>query len=364
MDTRPRTDTRSHSTQPVPQAGCAAGMKNTRSLLGLADLSGAQLQRLLWRARELSPVAIGKSSAIDLLGGRTVATAFFEPSTRTRLSFTLAAQRLGAAVIDLAASRSSISKGESMVDTARTLEAMGVDAIVMRTTQAGAAHLVSRSVSCPVVNAGDGKHAHPTQGLLDIAALAQATDRFDSLDLAGLCVAIVGDIVSSRVARSAIAGMTALGAKVTLVGPAHLVPASMTTLAREPGTVTIERTLEAVLEEADAIMLLRIQFERHAGNPARASQRTAPIQSAGVHAAGPIASIRHYRDACALTRARAARMKPGAVLMHPGPVNRGLEIDSELVDDPRSLIASQVAWGLAVRAAALEACMHLLIHLA
>ncbi len=330
-----------NTTSDTPSASCASAATTVRldHVLDLDTLDVSTIRALLWRARSLQAVALGNEPPGDVLAGKTIATAFFEPSTRTRLSFTLAAERLGARVIDLAAAASSLSKGESILDTARTLVAMGVDAIVMRTQQAGAPHMVSRCLDCAIINAGDGQHAHPTQSLLDIAALASATERFDSLDLSYLHIAIVGDIAHSRVVRSAIAGMTALGAHITLVGPPSLVPAAMTALARSPGTVTIEYTIDAVLDRADVIMCLRIQFER-----------------AGSGKAGLIASVAQYRQLYALTTQRAAAMKAQSWIMHPGPANAGLEIDSQLLVGPRSLISSQVSWGLAVRAAVLEAC--------
>lgn len=309
-------------------------------VLDIDSLDVSTIRSLLWRARSLYAVALGTEPPSDALAGKTVATAFFEPSTRTRLSFTLAAERLGARVIDLSAAASSLSKGESILDTTRTLVAMGVDAIVMRTQQAGSPHMVSGSLDCSIINAGDGQHAHPTQSLLDIATLASATARFDNLDLSGLHIAIVGDIVHSRVARSAIASMTALGAHITLVGPPSLVPAAMTGLARSPGTVTIEYAIDAVLSRADVIMCLRIQFERAGSGKAR-----------------PITSVAQYRQLYALTTQRAAAMKAESWIMHPGPANAGLEIDSQVLTHPRSLISSQVSWGLAARAAVLEACI-------
>jgi aspartate carbamoyltransferase catalytic subunit len=322
-----------------------------RSLLGLTETSAARIRRLLSRAAELRGAAVGEAPPLDLLRGRTVATAFFEPSTRTRTSFVLAAHRMGADTADLSASGSSVSKGETVRDTARTLEAMGVHAIVVRGKQAGLAQAAHDAVSCSVVNAGDGRHEHPTQGLLDIATLAEATGRLGGFDLSGLRVAIVGDVISSRVARSAVAGMMKLGAGVVLVGPTHLVPGSPSCLAPADAppaaSVEVEHDIDRVLPEMDAVMMLRIQFERHAA------------EGSGAPVAGPIASVRAYRDLCGLTVERAARMKPGALVMHPGPINRGVEIDGPVADGlagPRSLIIGQVTWGVAVRAAVLCDC--------
>jgi aspartate carbamoyltransferase catalytic subunit len=323
-----------------------------RSLLGLADASVDRIRRLLTRAKDLHAVALGEAPPAATLRGKTVATLFFEGSTRTRTSFAIAAQRMGASVVDLSAAASSLSKGESMTDTARNVEAMGVHAIVVRAAQAGAAETIHRAVECSVVNAGDGRHEHPTQGLLDVATIAEAFARDSAFDLSGLHVAVVGDVVSSRVARSAVAGLTRLGARVVLVGPAHLAPKSLACLA--PGVV-VEHDLDMVLPEMDAVMMLRIQFERHGDEGPGPGK--APPQD---RKAGPIASVRAYREQCGLTEERAARMKPGAVVMHPGPINRGVEMDGPVADGlagPRSLVLRQVSWGVAVRAAVLAECL-------
>lgn len=281
----------------------------------------------------------------DDLAGRTVATMFFEDSTRTRTSFTLAASRLGARVVDVSGGATSVNKGETYADTARVVEAMGVDAIVTRARQAGSADLIARAVDCAVINAGDGRHEHPTQGLLDAYALAEAHGRLDGLDLSGLTVAIVGDVVNSRVARSAIAGMTTLGARVVCVGPPALAPPG---LAATGCAVALD--LDEVLPIADAVMMLRVQFERH-GDVSSPEARGEPRRSAA------IASAREYREGYALTADRAARMKPGAVVMHPGPINRGLELDGAVADGPRSVILRQVAAGVPVRMAVLALCV-------
>lgn len=321
-----------------------------RSLVGLAGASPARIRRLLGRASELRPAAMGEAEPLSILRGKTVATLFFEASTRTRTSFAIAAQRMGASVVDLSSGASSLSKGESMRDTARNIEAMGVHAIVTRAPQAGAAELIHAAVECSVINAGDGRHEHPTQGLLDMATLAEAFGRDGDFDFRGLKVAIVGDVVSSRVARSAVAGMTKLGAKVTLVGPSHLASKGLGCLAEG---LAVEHDIDTVLPEMDAVMMLRIQFERHDG----------PGLGAGpseVKKAGPIASVRAYREQCGLTVERAKLMKPGAVVMHPGPINRGVEMDGPVADGlagPRSLVLRQVSWGVAVRAAVLADCM-------
>lgn len=326
-------------------------VERERSLLGLAGTGEERIRRLLTRARALRPAAMGEAAPLTILRDKTVATLFFEASTRTRTSFTIAAQRMGASVVDLSSGASSLSKGESMRDTARNIEAMGVHAIVTRAPQAGAAELIHEAVACSVINAGDGRHEHPTQGLLDMATLAEAFGRDKDFDFSGLRVAIVGDVVSSRVARSAVAGLTKLGAGVVLVGPPHLAPKGLACLAEG---LAVEHDIDAVLPEMDAVMMLRIQFERHDGPGLGAAP------SSEVKQTGPIASVRAYREQCGLTVERARLMKPGAVVMHPGPINRGVEMDGPVADGlvgPRSLVLRQVSWGVAVRAAVLAECM-------
>ncbi len=329
-----------------------------RSLVGLSGASVERIRRLLTRACELRPAAMGEAEPMTILRDRTVATLFFESSTRTRTSFAIAAQRMGASVVDLSSGASSLSKGESMRDTARNIEAMGVHAIVTRAPQAGAAELIHEAVACSVINAGDGRHEHPTQGLLDMATLAEAFGRDREFDFRGLRVAIVGDVVSSRVARSAVAGLTKLGAGVVLVGPPHLASKGLACLvepsAGKPSLLSVEHDIDTVLPEMDAVMMLRIQFERHDG-PGLGSTPSNEVKTAG-----PIASVRAYREHCGLTVERARLMKPGAVVMHPGPINRGVEMDGPVADGlagPRSLVLRQVSWGVAVRAAVLAECM-------
>lgn len=266
--------------------------------------------------------------------GRILASLFFEDSTRTRLSFAIAATRRGVTTLDLTASGSSISKGESLTDTARTVEAMGVDALVVRTRASGGAALIANAVACPVINAGDGRHEHPTQGLLDALTLAQALGR-DDFDLAGVNILIVGDIANSRVARSDIACLGALGASIVCVGPPGLVPHTL-----EPLGCIVAHDLDEHLENADAIIMLRVQSERHGQN-----------QSTGIAGLG---SLREYRSLYALTTDRAARLSSQTVIMHPGPMNRGVEIDAAVADGPASLITTQVARGIAVRMAVLD----------
>ncbi|TVQ32011.1 MAG: aspartate carbamoyltransferase catalytic subunit [Phycisphaeraceae bacterium] len=335
------------STQAAPSRS-GAGVSSVRHLLALQELDAAQIRALLAAARPYAEGgkgsdhgsesratgsrATGSRTAGGLpLTGRTVCTLFFEDSTRTRASFTLAAMRLGADVIDLSAG-SSISKGETLVDTARNIEAMGVDAIVTRDAAAGSAHLIARSVRCAVINGGDGPHEHPTQGLLDIYTLAEAHGRLDTFDLTGLKVAIVGDIATSRVARSNIAGMTKLGAEVTCVGPPNLCPPSIAALGDR---VHHSHDLDAILPGMDAVMALRIQLERGA----------------------MVASLAEYAAFYQLSDERAARMKPGAIVMHPGPMNRGVEIASSVADGERSVVLRQASVGVAVRMGVLEGCV-------
>ena len=245
----------------------------------------------------------------------------------------MAARRIGADVIDLNASTSSATKGESLLDTAMNVQAMGVDAMVIRCTASGGPHLVSKHVHVPVINAGDGKHEHPTQGLLDALTLQQ---HFQKKTFDGLKFAIVGDIASSRVARSNAFCLTALGADVIFIGPASLVPSEMKNMIESHedhcGTLSIEHDLDAVLEELDAIMMLRVQFERHGGE--------------GIDD--------EYAQRYGLNPERAERLGDGVPILHPGPVNRGIELESEVADGGRSLILEQVTCGVAVRMAVLQ----------
>jgi aspartate carbamoyltransferase catalytic subunit len=313
-----------------------------RDLLHLAGMSGAALRELLTLTRDLDR----RRNLARSLRGHIIANLFFEDSTRTRTSFAIAARRLGADLVELVGAGSSVSKGETLIDTARNIEAMGVSALVVRARQGGSAAMIASAVGIPVINAGDGRHEHPTQGLLDTYTLAWAKGRLRNFDLSGLSVAIVGDVVSSRVARSAAAAMTTLGARVVCVGPPGLAPPSLAALGVEVG-----ESLDAILPEMDAVMMLRIQFERHgAGLAPGPAQGEAPRQS-------PIASVREYRAFYALTPERAARMKKGAIVMHPGPINRGIELDQEVADGPASVIMRQVAHGVRVRMAVLHWCL-------
>lgn len=335
------------ASMPAPTAAPVAGTGT--DLLALAGMPAAEVRALLTRARTYAMVATTPRTRTTDLAGAAVATLFFEDSTRTKTSFALAARRLGADVVDLAVGASSVNKGETIVDTARNLEAMGVSAMVVRARQSGAAAAVAAAVACPVLNAGDGRHEHPTQGLLDAYTIAEAHRRLDGMDLSGLTVGIVGDLASSRVCRSNVACLTALGARVVLVGPTNLAPAGLRSVAADPAMVTIEHALDPVLEGLDAVMMLRVQFERHG--------ESGDAKAEPGRASAAIPSVREYRAVYGLTRERARRLRPGCVVMHPGPMNRGLEIDGEVADGERSVILTQVSRGVAVRMACLSRCV-------
>ena len=298
-----------------------------RHILDLGSLTAEDIRHLLDIARGFESVSTRSVKKVPALRGKVVANLFFEPSTRTKSSFYLAASRLSADVLDFAATVSSATKGETLRDTARNIEAMGVDVIVVRHQQSGAAKLLADSVQCAVINAGDGQHAHPTQGLLDVFTIAQQLGR-DDYNFKGLRVAIVGDITHSRVARSDIDALNKLGAKVLLVGPSTLLPGAFADLGCE-----LHDNLDEVLDSVHVINVLRVQFERLTG-PA-------------------FPSVREYSKLFGLTKARLRRMRDGVLVMHPGPINRGLEIESDVADGDHSAILQQVSNGLAVRMAAL-----------
>jgi aspartate carbamoyltransferase catalytic subunit len=316
----------SDPTRPVPSA---SNPRETaaRDFLGIEGLGVEEILALLSRAESLLPAALGHEAAPRALAGRVVANLFFEDSTRTRVSFEIAAKRLGAEVVNLSASGSSASKGETLLDTARNIEAMGVDAIVVRTSISGGAALVAGKVLCPVINAGDGRHEHPTQALLDVLTIRE---RLGAIQ--GRTIAIVGDIANSRVARSVTHALVALGAKVIAVGPPALLPEGFEGIARGSGSIEITHDLDSIIGKTDAIMMLRIQLERSAG----------------------IGIASDYRSAYGLTSARRAKLRPGVPILHPGPVNRGVEIDDAVADDSvDSLILRQVSFGVAARMAVL-----------
>lgn len=294
-----------------------------RHLLGLEDVSAAELMHIFRTAENLREVSTRSIKKVPALRGRVVVNLFFEDSTRTRMSFTLAAQRLSADVIELTTAKSSVTKGESLRDTVRNIEAMGVDAFVIRHPAAGAPHLITQCTNCHVINAGDGQHEHPTQGLIDIFTILQRKGRIE-----GLNVVIVGDIAHSRVARSNFWGLTRLGAKVTFVGPSTLVPRAFEAMGAR-----ISHDLDAALKEADVVNMLRIQHER----------MTSQV----------FPSTQEYIRLFGLTRRRLAGTKPDLLIMHPGPINRGVELASDVADGPNSTILTQVSNGLAIRMAVL-----------
>lgn len=323
-----------------------------KHLLGLEGLTASDIFELLDMADGFREAAAGRAPRLNLLANRTIANLFFEDSTRTRSSFTMAARRLGADTLELSNVGSSVSKGETIIDSALNIQAMGVDAFIVRSSASGAAAMIARAVrpGVAVINAGDGRHEHPTQGLLDLLTLRQ---RFG--DLRGRTVAIVGDIVSSRVARSALHGLTTCGANVILIGPPPLVPRSFETIAMGPGKVQVRHDLDQVLSDGrlDAIMMLRVQFERQERPETQTVKPPSPQRSGG-EASGPSPISSDYRQLYGLNAARAAQLPEHAVVMHPGPMNRGLEIDSDVADDPRrSVILQQVSNGVAARMAVL-----------
>jgi aspartate carbamoyltransferase catalytic subunit len=298
-----------------------------RHLLTTEGLSAEMIRRILDTADQFVSVSERDVKKVPLLRGRSVFNVFFEGSTRTRTTFEIAAKRLSADVINLNVAVSSTSKGETLLDTVYNLQAMDADMFVVRHAQSGAAHLIARHVKpgVAVINAGDGRHAHPTQGLLDMYTI-----RHYKKDFANLTVAIVGDVLHSRVARSDIHALTTLGcAEVRVVGPKTLVPGDMA-----PMGVRVCRTLEEGIRDCDVIIMLRLQNERMSGALLPSSQE--------------------YFKRYGLTPERLALARPDAIVMHPGPINRGVEIDSDVVDGRQSVILPQVTFGIAVRMAALS----------
>src|SRR3954464_7781089 len=297
-----------------------------KDLLSMQELSAEEIVTLLDTTAAFKSVGTREIKKVPALRGKTMVNFFVEPSTRTRTSFELAAHRLSADVVNISASNSSLSKGESLKDTARNLEALHADLIVLRHSSAGAAQFLAERLEASVINAGDGAHEHPTQALLDTFTIREKMGR-----IAGLHVAIIGDILFSRVARSNIHALVKLGARVTLAGPSTLVPREFEKLG-----VTVSHDLDEVLETADVVNLLRIQHER---------QRKEYFPGIG-----------EYIRLFGLTKERGKRLKPDCLIMHPGPINRGVEIDSELADGAQSVILEQVTNGLAVRMAVLYLC--------
>ena len=311
-------------TQSTLTSPAAATAQWTRKdLLGLRELSAEEIKLLLATAETFREISLRPIKKVPALRGKTVVNLFFEPSTRTRTSFELAAKRVSADLLNIAASTSSIAKGETILDTVKNLEAMKVDILVIRHASSGVPHLIAKHAFASVINAGDGSHEHPTQALLDLMTIQEKLGRIE-----GVRVSIIGDIAHSRVARSNIWGLTKLGAKVTVCGPPTLLPPHIEQLG-----VKVTWDVREAIKDTDVLMLLRIQHER---------------QEADL-----VPSLREYRLRYGIDRDRLKGAKPGMLIMHPGPVNRGVELDSNVADGPFSVILDQVTNGLAVRMAAL-----------
>ncbi len=294
-----------------------------KDLLSIYDLESEEISLILDTAEEFKKVSERNVKKVPALRGKTVVNFFVEPSTRTRMSFELAEHRLSADIVNIAADSSSLRKGETLLDTVRNIEALQIDLIVIRHSAPGAPMLIAKNISCGVLNAGDGAHAHPTQALLDLFTIREKKGR-----LRGLKVTIIGDILHSRVARSNIWGLLKLGAEVTLAGPSTLVPRDFEKIG-----VRVCHDLRSAIEDADVVNLLRIQHER---------QR-----------AGFFPSVNEYARFFGLNETTEKYLKPDALVMHPGPINRGVELASTVADGPRSVILEQVTNGLAVRMAVL-----------
>jgi aspartate carbamoyltransferase catalytic subunit len=295
----------------------------SRHLLGISELSAEEITLVLDTAEAMKEIGTRPIKKVPTLRGRTVVNLFFEPSTRTRTSFEIAEKRLSADTLSIAVSTSSVTKGETLVDTVRNLEAMSPDMIVMRHASSGAAHLLSRICRSAIINAGDGMHEHPTQALLDAFTIREHKGK-----LTGLKVAIVGDLLHSRVLRSNLLLLKIMGADVWVCGPATLMPSGIDRFG-----VHATSSVDEAVDGADAIMMLRIQHERMPGHF--------------------IPSLREYFALFGMTPERVRRARPDVIIMHPGPMNRGVEIDSEVADGPYSVILEQVANGVAVRMAVL-----------
>lgn len=296
---------------------------NRKDLLGLRDLSKGEIELFLQTAKSFQEISLRPVKKVPALRGKTVANLFFEPSTRTRISFELAEKRLSADTINMAGSTSSMVKGESLKDTARNIESLKVDVVVMRHSSSGAPYRLAPHLKASVINAGDGINEHPTQALLDMFTILEKKEK-----LAGLKISFIGDILHSRVARSNIWGLTKMGAHVTVCAPKTLLPMEIEKLGVHSTT-----DLKEAVEDADVLNLLRIQLERQ-------SESFFP-------------SIREYANSYQINHEVLSRAKPDVLIMHPGPVNRGVEITSEVVDGPYSVILDQVTHGLAVRMAVL-----------
>jgi aspartate carbamoyltransferase catalytic subunit len=294
-----------------------------KDLLDIRSLEPGEIQTILDSAASMKEIASREIKKVPALRGKTVVNLFMEPSTRTRTSFEIAGKWLSADVINVSGSSSSVTKGETLIDTARNLEAMSPDCVVIRHAASGAAQMLARALRCAVVNAGDGMHEHPTQALLDLLTIREKRGHLE-----GLSVAIVGDIAHSRVARSNIAGMRKMGMSVTVAGPPTLIPSGVEELG-----VKVARRLEDALRDVDVIMMLRLQHERMAGHF--------------------IPSLREYSRLYGLSLEKLRGARDDVLIMHPGPVNRGIEMAPEVADGPYSVILEQVANGVAVRMAIL-----------
>jgi aspartate carbamoyltransferase catalytic subunit len=299
-----------------------------KHLLGIADLSAEDITQILDLAETFVEISERPIKKVPTLRGKTVINLFLEPSTRTRTSFEIAAKRLSADAVNISGSTSSTVKGETLLDTARNLQAMKPDVIVLRHGASGGPHMVAKAVDAAVVNAGDGTHEHPTQALLDCATIRKHKGRANS-DFRGLTVAICGDIAHSRVARSDVLALGKLGARVRVAGPRTMLPEGIDGMGAE-----VFDRVEPAVRDADVVMMLRIQKERLDG-------------------AGLFPNTREYSRYFGLGQRMAATLKPDAIIMHPGPINRGVELDPAIADGGRSVILDQVTYGVAVRMAVL-----------
>jgi len=303
-----------------------------KSLLGLEELSVAEIECILRQAAKFKECASKPNHQTDNLKGKRIVNLFLEPSTRTRIAFEIAAKSLCADVISITGRSSSLTKGETLRDTAMNMQALGADAIVVRHSSAGSSLFLSHTIDAPIINAGDGAHEHPSQALLDIFTLQENLG-----SLKGKKITILGDILFSRVARSNLWGLTKMGAEVTLAGPSTLVPKQF-----EQMGARVSHDLQESLADADAVMLLRIQHERQNSSH--------------------FPSLDEYTTMFGLNMARSQWLKPDAIILHPGPINRGVEIDSELADSSRAVILDQVKNGIAVRMAILFLCANAFKH--
>lgn len=294
-----------------------------KDLLGLENLTAEEIGLILDTAKSFKEISTRKVKKVPTLRGKTIVSLFFEPSTRTRISFELAAKRLSADTVGITSATSSAVKGETLKDTAKNIEAMNVDVVILRHSMAGAPHLLARSIEPSVINAGDGAHEHPTQGLLDLFTIRERRG-----SLKGLKVSIIGDIAHSRVARSNIWGLKKMGAEITVCGPPTLMPVEIDKMG-----VTVINNLEEAIEGADVLNVLRIQLER---------------QKSGL-----FPSIREYINLFGINRQRLKNAKKDILIMHPGPINRGVELTPDVADGPYSVILEQATNGIAVRMAAL-----------